>query len=1569
LALGRFLGGCLNARLNPQTGAGNLVRFAFRGEKMESFKPFFSRSHQRKIHTSALPVVVLFNLFFWCGAQIARSEGPVTIKGGQAACSNEPVNVVNAHAPASVAAVGGPVIGPDVIVGSLHQVANYGHSGGISAFAIGTYSCNIGDYWLNWFANTNQHPVIGQNVFRLKDGRFEQIGQSWLKHGFFALSNTLCNTGCEPTDGDHLGVHCADPYSAALNGTQHNLGPKWQVNAHTGDFPYPPSNPGWSGIIARRLQVRNSDLDPSQNGGGQYFIEGQYIAADDAAWGNQNNNASYRPVTVSTDGQTWFIELAGTTRRGQPAIRAWNEVDATVRETDVQVPGEGLFILAAKATDLGSGWWNYEYALQNLNSHRSAQSFSIPFDPSASVQNIGFRDVHYHSGEPFSTLDWSAVISNGVITWATQDYASNPNANALRWGTLYNFRFDINRQPQTSTATLGLFRPGTPGSVTGGTLGPILSPADCNANGVPDSIDIAKGTSVDCDADLIPDECESFEPASYRIAEGLQQPAAVAHAGDSRLFIVEPTGRIRIWSNGSVLATAFLDLSGLVSGQPDKGLHSVAFDPQYASNGRFYVAYTDVNGLLVIARYQVSGNPHMADPNSGVVLKTIGPASIVRSGGHVAFGPDGYLYAGVGDGGGVNDPLNHGQDPSSLRGKLLRLDVNSPPDYIPEDNPFAEPGLPLDEIWAMGLHDPRNFSFDSATGDLYIADRGHAVQDEVNVQPPGPGGQNYGWRCMEGALCTGLSGCTCNSPAVTAPQFTHTRSGSDCGIVGGVVYRGCSLPNMLGAYFYGDQCSGTVRSFRLDNGVATDHRDWTTHLQPSEGTLGQILAMGEDADGELHFVDAHGVLYRIVPQIGTDCGNGTLDPGEECDDGNNEPGDGCDAFCRTEPGPANDHCFNAASVGEETVAIDTTGALTDGPDELEACLLSEPVFGADVWYCYTASCSGTVTVDLCSSTFDTMAAVYDGCSCPADDSAIACEDGGCFAQSIVSFPATACQSYLIRVGGYFGDEGLGSMTVTCDPDPISADCNLNGVDDSVDIACGTETDTNGNLIPDSCETDGDWIRGGRLYDQWWSQTGATPPATDHPLWTYRPDPVGNPASGAETWRCKECHGWDYKGVLGEYASGPHRTGFGGVLNTSLSAEAMFDLLKEPPSNAGNPGVPNGHDYGTVLPDAAVGDLVAFVLLGTLDTDDLLEPKTRTFLGDPEIGQINYETGGVQSQCMSCHGPQGADINFGTVQNPEYLGTTAVNDPWEFLHRARLGFPGTPMQGWLANGGTDQGAADIGRYAQLTFPTDCVDDSQCGDGIACTLDSCDGAGRCLHLENDKACPDDGFFCNGPEYCDAQQGCINLGNPCSVPSACNESEPNCGCLAPLVEAAGGRYLAITPQFTVADVPMAFRIKAVCDQSTARYLGTPSSPYNVANTVDDPLQAAWLTPAQWGSTIYVTGFDIAPELIYEVQADCGLPSRPVLTLPATATTHRWGDVVSRTKATGEPDGIVDFTDVSALVDGFRALPTAQPLYRLDLFGCLPNQVIDFIDISGGVDAFRGVQYEDSLCPGPCW
>jgi hypothetical protein len=363
--------------------------------------------------------------------------------------------------------------GPDVIVGDLSGPTNYNSAAGIEALSIGTTSCNIGNTWLNWIDSTNQHPVIGGNLYRYSvvsgAGRFEQVGMSWLKHGFFALSDTLCCANCSSTDGTHLGVGCSDTYTSSRNGSQSGLGPKYQVNAHTGAFSYPPANPAWSGSVARRVEVDIADL-VATGGTTRYFGEGHYVTPDDAAAGNQNNNASWKEVTVSGSGSAWTFGMTGTTHRQESAIRAWPVAESGVTLVSTQIAGDGLFITGYKTTNLGSGIYHYEYAVYNMNADRNGGSFSVPVGAGVNVTNIGFHDVTYRDGDgvgnvSVSGTDWVGAVSGGAITWASQTQAQNANANAIRWGTTYNFRFDANAAPQAGSATLGLWKTGSPASV------------------------------------------------------------------------------------------------------------------------------------------------------------------------------------------------------------------------------------------------------------------------------------------------------------------------------------------------------------------------------------------------------------------------------------------------------------------------------------------------------------------------------------------------------------------------------------------------------------------------------------------------------------------------------------------------------------------------------------------------------------------------------------------------------------------------------------------------------------------------------------------------------------------------------------------------------------------------------------------------------------------------------------------------------------------------------------------------------------------------------------------------
>jgi len=364
--------------------------------------------------------------------------------------------------------------GPDVIVGDITGVANYAPSNGVEALGVGTTLCNIGPVWLDYFATTNRHPLNSSGIFRLKQvagaDRFEQLGLSWLHHGFFALSSGLC-CSCTPTDGTHLGIGCSDPSTASRQGAQTGLGPRWQVNAHTGDFPYPPANPPWSGSVARRLQVRVADLEVTGGPGSpRFFAEKSVIAPDDAAALNGNNNASWRELTATENAGNWTFGITGSTTRESPAIRAWADLDPGVQEVDLQVPSEGLFILAYEATDLGGGQWHYEFALYNMNSDLSGQSFSVPIPAGVTPTNIGFHDVDHHDGDGIgnvdsSGVDWTATLAGGALTWECETFAQNPNGNALRWGSLYNFRFDAPSPPTMGNVTVGFFK--SPGSIGG----------------------------------------------------------------------------------------------------------------------------------------------------------------------------------------------------------------------------------------------------------------------------------------------------------------------------------------------------------------------------------------------------------------------------------------------------------------------------------------------------------------------------------------------------------------------------------------------------------------------------------------------------------------------------------------------------------------------------------------------------------------------------------------------------------------------------------------------------------------------------------------------------------------------------------------------------------------------------------------------------------------------------------------------------------------------------------------------------------------------------------------------
>ncbi len=344
---------------------------------------------------------------------------------------------------------------------------------------------------------------------------------------------------------------------------------------------------------------------------------------------------------------------------------------------------------------------------------------------------------------------------------------------------------------------------------------------------------------------------------------GFSRPVQLTHAGDGsgRLFLVEQAGRVQLIVGGQVQATPFLDISGRVSCCGERGLLSVAFPPGYSVKDYFYANYTDSGGDTVVSRFHLSADPNRADPDSEQILLTVDQPNSNHNGGQLAFGPDGFLYIGMGDGGGAGDPGNNGQDPLELLGKMLRIDVESgeEPYGIPDSNPFAFDDAHQPEIWALGLRNPWRFSFDKTTGDLFIADVGQNSREEVNVQlASSPGGENYGWRIMEGSQCYNSNSCDSTGLVLPVAEYDHSQG---CSISGGHVYRGSRWPRLDGHYLYGDYCSGRIWGLRRAGG------GWQSQQLAITGRA--ISAFGEDESGNLYVVDhsAGQVLAVVDPEV------------------------------------------------------------------------------------------------------------------------------------------------------------------------------------------------------------------------------------------------------------------------------------------------------------------------------------------------------------------------------------------------------------------------------------------------------------------------------------------------------------------------------------------------------------------------------------------------------------------------------------------------------------------------------------------------------------------------------
>jgi len=400
----------------------------------------------------------------------------------------------------------GSVPGPDVIVGDLSGLTQPDAASGTQVgLAVGTDSCNLGTVDLDWFATPdNDHPVIPQNFYRMSggatnDARFEQIGQSNVKHAFMALTQDLCSLGCNGVGGTHLGSGCSDPYFASLNsgGSGHTLGSRAWINPFTGAFPRadsatpPNSHTGHThNGTSHRILVEVNDLNTSMNAGATYYAEAQYITPHEFVWCqahpgqcNQYNNVSYRQYTVSGTSSPFTFAPAASTVQSKPALAAWTGSSSVQFNPD---PGnDGIGSISYKITNTSPGIWHYEYAVYNQNLDRAIQSFSIPVDAGVALSNIGFHAPPQQPGwtadgtagnAGYSSTPWAQTQAAGALIWNSETFAQNQNANAIRWGTLYNFRFDSDRAPQTTIATIGFFKTGAPVvvQVQGPTAAPVV---------------------------------------------------------------------------------------------------------------------------------------------------------------------------------------------------------------------------------------------------------------------------------------------------------------------------------------------------------------------------------------------------------------------------------------------------------------------------------------------------------------------------------------------------------------------------------------------------------------------------------------------------------------------------------------------------------------------------------------------------------------------------------------------------------------------------------------------------------------------------------------------------------------------------------------------------------------------------------------------------------------------------------------------------------------------------------------------------------------------------------------
>ncbi len=973
---------------------------------------------------------------------------------------------------AMLASGGAAMAGPDVIVGRLFDIQNYGAVGAagpaqVYAYAVGTYSCNIAPAspgvfksWLPGFGTVQDnalmwvdsndpvagktHPVISQNLYKLSNGRFTQIGQSWLKHGFCALQGTICSACTSGGNCDYLYPGCSDPYSGSLNGSQSGLGPKGEINAATGNFPYPWVNNGsGSGTAFKRLQAKTSELTDAS---ATFYVSSFYMQIEDrggaGGYGTAAsfNSQSYAPVTINqtTYAMAFVGSEATATQQGKPGIQAWKDADPTgVTLTNVEVPSDGRFIVGVKVITLGGGLYRYEYAIQNFHSDKSGGSFSVPVPAASTVTNIGFHDVDYHSGDgpaagsPYNNLDWAGVFSGGAVSWTcpTAYNAGNDVGNALRWDTIYNFWFETNQAPQAGNAVLGLYKGG--GSVNVATTVPGTGGALPNDN---------------CASALIVGGGSTSFNTSTATTDG---PAECVTNNDQGVIGKDVWF---LWTNGNCTGTATITTCG--SG----------FDTKLA----VYNAACPAAPNTAIACNDDSATCAANSLQSVVTFAAVANTTYrIRVGGYDA------------DGAGAGVPLSGAGT----------LNITPPAGCLANDTcagalSVISGATPFDSSAALTEGNTEcastggytNFGKDmwfkwtngTTAGTAIVNTCGSTFDTKIAIYTACPAGANAAIACNDNdAACT--NGGSQISFSAAAGTSYYIRVGGATAALGGAGTLNITAPTPAapannacanaiamadGVTYIGDTTLATNDGTANCGNSATSTDVWYKYTPSSAatvnvnscnsaldtvvsvytgtcGSLAQVACNDDNANGNnacggglssgLNYAMAAGTTYYIR-MAGYNNSVGTFEIRVI-------GGGGCAA-------PTNNDCANRQGfTGNQAFTL--CGATTDGV-AVTCNGGSFQVFN-DIWFNYAAiSGNGTLTLSTCGATFDSRLAVYASGTCVGVNQAslVACGDNQCGDDASITIPVTGGSSYAVRVGSSAaGVSGTGTLAVTFVPAP------------------------------------------------------------------------------------------------------------------------------------------------------------------------------------------------------------------------------------------------------------------------------------------------------------------------------------------------------------------------------------------------------------------------------------------------------------------------------------------------------------------------------------------------------